>query len=373
MFNRGEALERAMAKLERTASRVRDNIAYRTIGGLFDDCTEEIDWWTNGFWPGLLWLAYRHTGKRELAEWAEGVENKLDKALREFYGLHHDVGFMWQTSAVADYKLTGNKLSATRGYMAASVLASRFNPSGRFIRAWNRDEVSGDERCGWAIIDSMMNLSILYWASDFMKDPRFSNIAQAHACTVMENFIREDGSAKHICCFDPITGKYIKNLGGQGYSAESAWSRGAAWALYGFSISAKYTGREDFLNTAVRAADFFLSRLPEDCVPFADFKAPADINLHKDSSAAATAASGLLVLSRLVTEAEGEFFRRSAERIIASLYDNYTDWEGDEALIKKGCVAFHEKDPALLETSLIYGDYYFLEALMQLNGYEELF
>lgn len=368
MFNQREALARVLAKLERTSARIGDQIPYRTEGGRFDDQTEkDICWWTNGFWPGILWLAHRQTNQQHYADLAVRVEKKLDQAFLDFYGLHHDVGFMWQLSAVANYKLTGDQAAAKRGYLAASILASRFNQAGSFIRAWNNDHT------GWAIIDCMMNLSILYWASYYIKDPRFSHIAQAHATTVMKHFIYEDGSSKHICEFDPFTGAYLKNYYGQGYSEDSAWSRGAAWALYGFALSAKYTGRQDFLATAQKVAEFFISHLPEDQVPFADFKAPAKVNIHKDSSAAAIAASGLLLLARLVPEVESEFYQGSAQRIVESLYSNYTDWDGDEALIQKGCAAFHETKPGWRETSLIYGDYYFLEALMQLNGYQELF
>lgn len=366
MFNEKDALEKVINKLERTSSRVKDQIAYRTYHGVFNDMSNEIDWWTNGFWPGILWLAYRKTNHKNYANWADGVELKLDEALKEYYGLHHDVGFMWQLSAVANYKLTENETSAKRGYMAASILASRFNVPGSFIRAWNMPEATG-----WAIIDCMMNLSILYWASDYAKDPRFSHIAQAHAETVMKNFIYQDGSSKHICEFNPITGEYVKNYGGQGFSENSAWSRGAAWALYGFALSASYTKRADFMNTAKRVANFFLSHLPEDKVPFADFKAPEEINIHKDSSAAACAASGLLLLSELVDENEKEFYWNAGRKIIESLYNNYTDWDGDEALINKGCTAFHTEDGG--ETSLIYGDFFFLEGLMRLNGYEGLF
>jgi unsaturated chondroitin disaccharide hydrolase len=371
MFNQREALDKVLAKLERTSSRIGDSVPYRTTNGVYDDLTGEIDWWTNGFWPGILWLAYRETKNEKYLKLANGVEDKLDKALQEFYGLHHDVGFMWHISSVTNYKLTGNENSARRGYIAASVLASRFNPAGPFIRAWNG--WNNEENTGWAIIDCMMNLPILYWASEHMKDPRFYNIAVAHAETVMNHFIREDGSVKHICKFDPVTGEYVENYGGQGYSPESSWSRGTAWALYGFALSSKYTGRKCFTDTAKRIANFFISHLPEDHIPFADFKAPAEVNIYKDSSAGAIAASGLLLLSRLVEDNERDCYYSAAKKIVASLYNNYTDWEGDEALIIKGNVAFHLKDTNQLETSLIYGDYYFLEALQQLNGTQELF
>jgi unsaturated chondroitin disaccharide hydrolase len=368
MFDSKIALEKVLTKLERTSARIGDTIPYRSINGVYDDLSGDINWWTNGFWAGILWLTYRHTKGENYAKLADGVEKRLDEALHNFYGLHHDVGFMWHLSSVASYKLTGSKESAKRGYIAASVLASRFNPAGNFIRAWN-----GEKNEGCAIIDCMMNLPLLYWASDFIKDPRFTNIAIAHAETAMKNFIREDGSAKHICKFDAVTGEYIENYGGQGYSEHSSWARGTAWALYGFALSSKYTGRKEFTDTAKRVANFFISHLAEDYVPFADFKAPEEANIYKDSSAAAIAASGLLLLSRLVEENEKACYYNAAKKIVASLYNNYTNWENDEALITKGNVAFFAKNKDELETSLIYGDYYFLEALLQLNGSEELF
>lgn len=368
MFDAKKVLELTLEKVDKTASRVKGGVPYRTINGIYDDKENEIDWWTNGFWGGILWLAYRETNKKVYADYANELENKLDRVLNEFYGLHHDVGFMWKLTAVTNYTLTGNEESARRGYKAASVIASRFNPKGSFIKAWN-----GDDRNGWAIIDCMMNLSILYWAAKYMKDPHFANIAEAHAETAMKYFIRDDGSAKHICVFDPVTGEYLENLGGQGYGVNSAWSRGNAWALYGFALSAMYTGRKDFLDTSKRVANFFISHLPEDYVPFADFKAPKETNIHKDTSAAACAASGLLLLSKLVDKDESEAYATAAEKILESLYNNYTDWEHDEALLQKGCVAYFAENPDELETSLIYGDYFFLEALLRLNGKDGLF
>lgn len=367
MFDPKTALAKTLEQLEKTADRVRDGIPYRTINGKYNDMGSDISWWTNGFWGGLLWLAYRETRNPEFARWENSYEDKLDAALREFYNLHHDVGFMWYPSAVTNYKLTGNELSAKRGYIAASIIASRFNPKGSFIRAWN-----GVERNGWAIIDCMMNLSILYWAASYQKDPHFSNIAQAHAETAMKYFIRPDGSVRHIVSFRPETGEYIENFGGQGYSADSSWSRGTAWALYGFALSAGATGRADFLETSQRVANFFISHLPDDSVPFADFRAPAESNIHKDTSAAACAASGLLLLSRLVAADESACYREAARKIVASLYQNYTDWEHDEALLQKGCVAYSSK-PEEAETSLIYGDFFFLEALIRLCGKDGLF
>lgn len=152
---------------------------------------------------------------------------------------------------MAQFKLLGHEDSRRRAMTAASHLAGRFNPAGQFIRAWNQPE-----RVGWAIIDCMMNLPLLYWASEETKDPRFRHIARLHADTTLREFLRLDGSTHHIVCFDPETGERQEALGGQGYDPNSAWSRGTAWAIYGMALSARYTGDQRYIDAAKRSADF---------------------------------------------------------------------------------------------------------------------
>ena len=247
-------------------------------------------WWTAGFWPGLLWLIYRETKEARLRTIAEQCEVQLDEVIWDFDHLWHDVGFMWSLSSVARYKLTGAEDSRRRALLAASVLAARFNLRGRFIRAWNGD------RTGWAIIDCLMNLPLLYWAGGCLKDPRFTYFAMEHADTVLRHFVRENGSCRHIVNFDPQTGEVVEVLAGQGYSAESSWARGAAWALYGLALSYRYTHEARYLEAAKRVAGHFLAHLPADGIPYWDFAAPITADTPRDSSAAACAASGLLEL-----------------------------------------------------------------------------
>ena len=189
-----------------------------------------------------MWLMYIETGEKEFREAAEISEKQLDRCFEMFYGIHHDVGFMYMPTAVMDHRITGNEESRKRGMHAASLLAGRFNPAGNFIRAWN--ENYGGDPTGRAIIDCMMNLSLLYWASEERQDPRFRHIAEAHAHTVMKYFVREDGSVCHIVDFDPETGAYISDEGGQGFGKGSSWSRGQAWAMYGFTVSYLHTGKK---------------------------------------------------------------------------------------------------------------------------------
>lgn len=350
-------------KIDRTKDRLQDTFPHVSINGVYDD--NALDWWTNGFWPGILWLLYRENKKPVYRDLAVSCEKKLEAPLYEFELLHHDIGFMWIPTSVANYKITGNPLSLRHALTAASHLAGRFNLQGRFIRAWN-----GDNAIGWAIIDCLMNLPILFWASETTADPRFRHIAIAHADTVMREFIQQDGSVHHIVSFNPETGERIEALGGQGYSATSAWSRGAAWAIYGFALAYKYTGKERYLQASKKIADFYLGQLPQDMVPPWDFRAPADQLWAKDTSAAACAASGLLEMARL--DADGQHYHDSAIKTLQSLYLNYGSWnEDEEGLIKESTVSFPENRH--VSVPVIYGDFFFIEAILKVKGQTNFF
>lgn len=363
-----DVCDQTIEKLKKSSARIQDSIPHMSYGGKYNDETENIYWWTNGFWSGMLWYLNRHTNDKVYAKWAQSCEEKLDIVLQEFYKVDHDAGFIWYLSAVADYKITGNEESRRRGLIAASFLASRFNEAGNFIRAWNNDG-----RQGWAIIDCMMNLPLLYWASEQVDDPRFKHIAMAHADMVTREFVRSDGSVQHIVCFDAETGKREGEQKGQGYSETSSWSRGTAWALYGLTLSYKYTKKELYKDTAKKVAKYFMDNIPEDCVPFADFKAPLGTRDRKDSTAGAIAASGLILLSKLVEkEVDKCTYKTDAIRLMEGLYNTCWGGENEEALLLHGNVAYWAKAP-LDDIPIIYGDYYFLEALLQLKGEEELF
>ena len=203
-----ETLDRVAHKLERVAERSKDKIPYTTLHGVHDDKSgEEIGWWTNGFWGGMMWQMYALTGKELYKEIAEDNERKLDACLMDINRLDHDNGFRWLPTAVADYRVTKNPASRNRGLLAAGNLAGRFNNRGNFIRSWN--DWGPDDHRGWAIIDCMMNLPLLYWASEETGDPRFSQIAVSHADTAGKSFIRGDGSSNHIVEFDLETGEMV--------------------------------------------------------------------------------------------------------------------------------------------------------------------
>lgn len=221
-MNARELTDQIAAKLAAEVRRNGDIIPYIAEDGVYktDMRQKNLSWWTNGFWAGLLWQMYHAVGAAEFKATAEKTEGWLDEAMADFTGLHHDVGFMWMLSAVADYRLTGNEKSRIRAMHAATLLAGRYNPNGRFLRAWNGDKT------GWMIVDCLMNLSLLYWASDETGDPRYAEIAQNHADTALRVLLRPDGSCNHIAVLDPVTGELTGAPAGQGYAPGSSWSRG---------------------------------------------------------------------------------------------------------------------------------------------------
>ncbi|OUS69192.1 glycosyl hydrolase [Paenibacillus sp. MY03] len=358
-----DAWEKGKARAIRSSARIGAGFPHGSASGQYHMMSPT--YWTAGFWPGLLWLLEREQPNAELRLLAEQCEAKLDPLLSRYDELSHDIGFMWTLTAVANNKLTGNADSRNRGLVAASILAGRFNAKGRFIRAWNQPE-----RTGWAIIDCMMNLPLLYWASEQLNDPRFRHVAEAHASTTAEQFQREDGSIFHVVFFDPASGERVGAAGGQGYAEHSAWARGTAWGIYGFALSYRHTGDAKFLQASERAADFFVRSLPEDLVPYWDFRLPSIERAPRDSSAAAIAASGLLELAAAGVE-RAEEHRANALAILESLSRNYVpaDDDAEEGLLLHGTGNLPMNQN--IDSPIIYGDYYYMEALSKvLHGGE---
>ncbi|MFF2446406.1 glycoside hydrolase family 88 protein [Neobacillus sp. NPDC058068] len=364
-----EAWEKVMKKIERTSKSIGANFPHASENGKY--VLEEPYWWTAGFWPGLLWQVYRDTKDESIKQLAEECEEKLDSVRNAFYKLDHDMGFMWTLTSVARFKLLGSEDSKRRALIAANLLMGRFNANGSFIRAWN-PWTEGEDNSGIAIIDCMMNLSLLYWASEETGDPRYKSIARKHADTVVNEFVRDDGAVHHIVRFNPESGERVEAMGGQGYGPDSAWSRGNAWAIYGLTLNYHYTGEVKYLEAAKKVAHFFISHLPEDFVPDWDFLLPKGVDFPRDSSAGAIAACGLLLLAEKVSVPESPLYRRMGEKILQSLYENYTDWDSmEEGLILHGTSHFPEQK--YIDNPLIYGDYFFVEGLARLKGYQELF
>ena len=212
-------------KLSRTAVKSRNIIPYTTKDGQHDDRTGYILGWTNGFWGGLMWLMYEATKNEEFALTARNCEKTMDACFNDMDMLHHDVGFMWHIMTGARYALTGEKDARNKDLLCAMTLASRFKLNGGYIRAWN-GTWKGENNDGWTIIDCLMNLPLLFWASREVGDDRFAQIALSHLEMVATDHIREDGSVNHIVFHDVETGEMTGTHRGQGYAVGSTWSRG---------------------------------------------------------------------------------------------------------------------------------------------------
>lgn len=353
-------------------NRIGSNFPHASKNKHYD--LEKEKWWTAGFWPGILWRVYLQNRNEKFRVTAEECEEKMEFLLGDTELIDHDLGFMWTLTSLANYKITGNKKSRRRALLAANLLLARFNCSGNYIRAWNSWNGKDDNR-GVAIIDCMMNLPLLYWASEETGDPRFRHAAQKHGKTVLKNFIRQDGSVQHMVIFDAETGEVLKKPGGQGFSSDSSWARGCAWAIYGLALSYKYTKDEEFLAASKNTAHYFVSNMLGKKCPLWDFRVPEDGDKkysYPDSSAGAIAACGLLVLAKCVPEAEAEFYRAAGENMLRNLYDECgTENDIEEGLLLHGTGNFPEQKN--LDVPLIYGDYFFTEGISMLKGEEMLF
>ena len=363
--------EKVERKLSRTAVKSRNKIPYTTVNGEHDDkATTSISWWTNGFWGGMMWLMYEATGNEEYRKTAEQSEELLDAALMEYKKLHHDVGFMWHLTSGANYRLTGNEASAIRNFYAATSLFSRYNISGDFIRAWNGTWGDGDTE-GYSIIDCLMNLPLLYWASKEIGDDRFKKIAMRHMDMALRDHIRQDGSINHIVNHE-VDKIGVRNvLGGQGYSETSCWSRGLAWAIYGSIISYIHAGKDEYLEAAKKTANYFIIHCRKTkYLPVIDFMAPTE-PVYYDSTAGLCAACGILEIAKCVSEEESKYYTEEAINILKACDESCCNYQEDEdALVMMGSERYphDERGKRGLHIPIIYGDFFFVEALLKLKG-----
>ena len=369
-----ETYEKLDKKLRVMAVRSRDVVADGVDeNGRHIDMTDKINWWCNGFWGGLNAMMYQYNGGEEYLACAKSIEKKLDVALREKCTvIHHDVGFMWHILSGVLYRTCGDLGSRTRNLFAAATLSARFNIDGGFITAWN-----GKHQQNWTIIDTLMNLPLLYWASREIGDDRFAKVAMAHADMAIIDHLREDGSVVHIAEHNRETGEVVKTFGGQGIAVGSSWSRGQAWALYGFTLSYIHTGEERYLNAAKQVAHYFIANCCDDWLPRIDFRAPAE-PVYYDSTAGVCAACGLIELAKILPEAEGGMYMNAAINMLRALSDAFGNYELDnDYIIGYGSARYpvpgvHTEAQAGVHKSIIYGDYFFTEAILKLRGSEFL-
>ncbi len=326
--------------------------------------------WTSGFYPGCLWLGYEMSGNEKLKKGAEQHTKILENQKNN--NTTHDMGFKMCCSFGNGYRLTHKKYYRDILIESARTLAGRFNPKVGCIRSWDHHKKQWEYP---VIIDNMMNLELLFWAFNETGDSSFYKIAVSHANKTMKNHFRNDYSCYHVVDYDTLTGKVIKKNTHQGYADNSSWARGQAWALYGFTMTYRYTHDKEYLDLAENIAGFILNNknMPDDMVPYWDFDDPAIPNAPRDVSAAAIISAALYELSRYSKDSSKYF--NSAEAILSSLIEHYQTPEDTIAhhnyfLLEHstGNMPGHSE----VDVPLIYADYYFMEALLRRNNSEKL-
>ena len=324
--------------------------------------------WCSGFWTGVLWMDYEYKVKsgevksekydcEELRKVAEGYTDALIPVV-EAPVYDHDLGFITINSFLKGYEATGNERYRDIALRAADSLATLFNPTVGTILSWPRHvkDYGGHN----TIMDNMMNLELLFWAGH-------DSIAVRHAETTMKNHFREDGSCYHVAVYDTLTGKFIKGVTHQGYADYSMWSRGQSWAIYGYTMVYRFTKDKRFLDFAQKVTDIYLKRLKEtsdDWVPYWDMDAP--LPCPKDASAACVVASALLELCQYVGGEKATSYREAAINMLRDLSsDRYQSRDKNVSFLLHS--TGHHPAGSEIDASIIYADYYYLEALLKLN------
>jgi hypothetical protein len=326
--------------------------------------TSNSAWWTSGFFPGSLWYLYEYTGDRDLEQRALARTRALER--EKLNASDHDIGFKIYSSFGHAWQLTGDSAFFRVLMTAASTLATRFNPRVGAIRSWGaRSDTAGPYV---VIIDNMMNLELLFWAAKHGGERRLFDIAVSHADKTLEHHFRPDGSSYHVVEYDPLTGEVLRKGTEQGYSDSSAWARGQAWGLYGFTMAFRETGYARYLKQAEKIAHFMLRHphLPDDGMPYWDFDAPEIPNTYRDASAAAITASALLELSRFTEDSLRAVYRDHAGKILQTLSrPPYRTEPGGKThfLLRHGVGNLPGRSE--VDVPLSYADYYYVEALLR--------
>ncbi|MCH8945750.1 MAG: glycoside hydrolase family 88 protein [Nanoarchaeota archaeon] len=315
----------------------------------------EGGYWTEGFWPGILWQGFKITEDSQFRDWATEYTKAIDFTEKDKTTIR-SIRFYY--SHAKAFESTGNEFFRDQALKAAEFMASRFNKIGAFIQTGGEIDNSLDDKK--ISIDSMYMLPLLLWAYDETKKEEYYDIPYRHAKTTLQFNIRANGSTRKSAVFSPNTRKLIREENSYGYAPYSTYSRGQALGIYGFTLAYERTKNKDFLITAERLADYFINNLPEDFVPFYDFDDP-NKNIPKDSSATAITSSALLDLYKITGN---EKYRRSAYKMLKSLSSrNYlsTDLKNYQGIIMHGC--YNKNWGEYLDSSLSFGDYHFLDVL----------
>ena len=324
--------------------------------------------WCAGFWPGVLWYDYEYTKDKQVLEEAENFTHSL-KFLSHIPAYDHDLGFLVFCSYGNGYRLTKNPAYKQVILDTADTLATLFNPIVGTILSWPREV----EPRNWphnTIMDNMINLEMLFWAAKNGGNPYLYDIAVSHADKTMKSQFRPDYTSYHVAVYDTITGNLIKGVTHQGYADSTMWARGQAWAIYGYTVVYRETKDPKYLDFVQKVTDVYLDRLPEDKVPYWDFDDPSIPNAPRDASAGAVVASALLELSTYLPNGTGKRYKDAAIEMLTSLSsDSYQSGESKPSFLLHS--VGHWPNHSEIDASIIYADYYYIEALLRLKRLQE--
>ncbi|WP_313188181.1 glycoside hydrolase family 88 protein [Lacrimispora sp.] len=327
--------------------------------------------WTTGFWTGQIWLAYEWSKAEELKT-AGQIQAKsfLDRIDRKVEVDHHDMGFLYTPSCVAAYKLVGDETAKEAAIKAADQLISRFQPVGEFIQAWGPMNQRENYRF---IIDCLLNLPLLYWATEETGDQKYREIAEKHIHTAIANVIREDYSTWHTFFMNMETGEPDHGATCQGYKDGSAWARGQAWGIYGCALAYRYTKRPEYIEDFKHVTGYFLDHLPSDLVPYWDLEFGEGSKEPRDSSSASIAACGMLEMAKYLDESDAACYVSIAKKIMESVVEHYAvkDLQESNGLVLHSTYSkkspYNTCTPEGVDECNIWGDYFYMEALTRLS------
>ena len=357
------ALDEALKKIDYALPTFTDKFPSHNSKGNVYSAVSNTSGWNTGFWTGILWHAYELSGdtrykdvaSSQIASYYERIENKIGVN-------HHDMGFVFVPSCVAAYKLTGDETARTAAIMAADHLITRYHEESRFIQAWG--DVGADDNYR-LIVDCLMNIPLLYWASEETGDQKYRDIAYNHYLTTISVCYREDGSTYHTYYFDKETGEPLRGVTAQGASNESTWSRGQSWGMYGPLLTYIHTEDESALIVFKATLDYYLDHLPEDYVAYWDLSFTSGDTEPRDSSSASIALCAILEGIKHLPEddPDRERYIEAAKNIMNSLIDNYISVDVPHAngLLLHG--TYSKPGGNGVDEMNIWGDYFYMEAL----------
>ncbi|CAM4386288.1 glycoside hydrolase family 88 protein [Vibrio agarivorans] len=360
-----DAIKRVLKKVDLMMTVYHDGFPASASENLVYPKIENTQW-TTCFWTGLLWLAYENTNDEKYRLLGESLMDKFEERLDKKICLEtHDMGFLFTLSCLAPYKINGNEKAKELAVRAAEVLINRYHDKAQVIQAWGN--VNDPNHKVRMIIDCNMNLPLLYWATDITGDQKYRNIALSHLARSNSHIIRDDYSTHHTYFFDKNDGTAIGGKTFQGYSDESTWARGQAWGVYGLALSYKHTGDYSLIEMSKKLADYFLDHLPEDLVAYWDLTFTSG-DEPRDSSATAIFLCGLQELLKHLPVGDADRARYEAfvDKAIENLSDSYISENDDEyGVLLHGTYA--KPDGRGIDEFCIWGDYFFLEALIRKN------